>query len=69
MNSMRQQTCAMERASEFASIAVVPPTPTGQRTLWTRVRVSFLGGIEDPPYLREYFDGLIPDGAGYGDLL
>ena len=29
---------------------------------------SFLGGIEEPPYLKRYFDGLLPDGAGYGDL-
>ena len=24
---------------------------------------SFLSGIEEPPYLKQYFDGLIPDGA------
>lgn len=29
---------------------------------------SFLGGIEEPPYLKEYFGGLLADGKGYGDL-
>ena len=52
-------------SATLGSPAFSLPTPTG----WLRFRVSFLGGIEDPPYLREYFDGLIPpDGAGHGDL-